>query len=113
MAAAFTTALESDIHIMKTYELGGPDLLDLMQIIKKISQAIEKKTILTPIPIFMVAPVVALAQAFGITLPVTSDQLIMLGEDNIRTGGDPMEALGIEWTGFEEGIRTYLSVKRE
>jgi hypothetical protein len=32
----------------------------------------------------------------------------MLGEDNIRTGGSPVEELGIEWTGFEEGIRKYL-----
>ena len=56
----------------------------------------------------IVALVAWLADHLGITLPVTPDQLIMLGEDNIRTGGDPVEELGIEWTPFEEGIKQYL-----
>jgi len=108
VAAAFKNTLESDVHIGKTYELGGPDLLNFMQILGIISQVIDKKPLLLPVPVQIVAPAVKLAQLLKLPLPISSDQLIMLGEDNIRTGGDPVEELGIEWTPFEEGIRQYL-----
>ncbi len=108
VALAFRTALESDIHIGKTYELGGPDVLSLKQILEIVSQVLNLKRLFTSIPLRVVSPVVKMAQLFNIPLPVTSDQLIMLGEDNIRTGGDPVEELGVSWTPFEEGIRHYL-----
>ena len=108
VAVAFRTALESDVHIRRCYELGGPDTLNLMQILGYIAQVIDKKPLFVSTPLPIVAPVVKLAQAFRISLPITSDQLIMLREDNIRTGGDPVEDLGIKWTPFEEGIRGYL-----
>ncbi|MDF1527271.1 MAG: complex I NDUFA9 subunit family protein [bacterium] len=113
VGAAFRKALDSDVHIGKTYELGGPDLLNLKQILVKVSHVIELKRLFISIPLWVVSPVVKSAQLFKIPLPVTSDQLIMLGEDNIRTGGDPVEELGLDWTGFEEGIRTYLGPNRE
>ena len=113
VALAFRTALESDIHIGKTYELGGPDVLNLKQILATTSQVLNLKRLFISIPLWVVSPVVKIAQLFNIPLPVTSDQLIMLGEDNIRTGGDPVEELGIQWTGFDEGIRTYLSPNGE
>ena len=108
VAAAFRTVLESEVHIRSVYELGGPEILTLMQILEKVAQVIDKRPIFVKAPLSIVAPLVKLAKFFRIKLPVTSDQLIMLGEDNIGTGGDPVEELGIDWTGFEEGIRGYL-----
>ena len=108
VASAFRTALESDVTIGKTYELGGPEELNLRQILEIVAQVIELKRVLINIPLWAVSPIVKIAQLFNIPLPVTSDQLIMLGEDNIRTGGDPVEELGVSWTPFEEGIRHYL-----
>ena len=113
VAAAFRSSLDSDIHIWRTYELGGPEIITLMQILEKVAQAIDKRPIFVPAPLPIVAPLVKLAKLFRIKLPVTPDQLIMLGEDNIRTGGDPVEELGIEWTPFGKGIRTYLSPNGE
>ena len=108
VAAAFRTALESGTHINRTYELGGPEQLNLKLILKKIAQVINKKRLYLNIPIAIVRPAALLGEMLKIPLPVTSDQLIMLGEDNVRTGGDPVEDLGIEWTKFEEGIKKYL-----
>jgi NADH dehydrogenase len=108
VAASFRAALESEIHINKTYELGGPDTFTLKQILEKVLQVIDKKTNLVGVPMLLVAVAVWVAERLTIALPVTTDQLIMLREDNVRTGGDPVEALEIEWTGFEEGIRGYL-----
>ncbi len=108
VAASFRVALESEIHINKTYELGGPDIFTLKQILEKVLQVIDKKTYLVGMPMTLVGVVAWVAERLRITLPVTTDQLIMLREDNVKTGGEPVEALGIDWTGFEEGIRGYL-----
>jgi len=108
VAASFRTALESETHVNKTYELGGPEIFTLRQILEKTGQAIGKKPFLVTVPFRVAALLTKFAQALRIPLPVTSDQLIMLGEDNVRTGGDPVEDLGINWTGFEEGIKQYL-----
>jgi uncharacterized protein YbjT (DUF2867 family) len=108
VAAAFRSSLDSDIHIWRTYELGGPEIITLMQILEKATQVTDKKQIFITAPLPVVAPLVKLTKLFGIKLPVTSDQLIILGEDNIRTGGDPVEELGVSWTPFEEGVKQYL-----
>jgi len=113
VAASFRAALEAEIQINKIYELGGPVIFTLKQILGKLLQIIDIKTILIDVPMPLVSVAVWVAERLGITLPVTSDQLIMLGEDNIRTGGGPVDELGIDWTPFEEGIRTYLGPNRE
>jgi NADH dehydrogenase len=108
VAAAFRSAIESEVTIGKTYELGGPDIFNLKEMLKIIAQVIKIKRLYITVPIPALFPLVKAGEMLHLPLPVTSDQLIMLGEDNIRTGGDPIEELGIEWTPFEEGIRQYL-----
>ncbi|MDF1535549.1 MAG: complex I NDUFA9 subunit family protein [bacterium] len=113
VAASFAAALERPGCIGKVYELGGPDVLSFKDILHITAQTIDKKRYFIPVPFWMVKPPVSAMQAIGIPLPVTSDQLQMLQEDNIRKGGDDITELGIVWTGFEEGIRSYLGSKRE
>lgn len=108
VAASFRAAVESSAHEGKTYELGGPEIFTFREILEKTAKAIGKKRIFFPFPEVFVRPPVALFQALGLPLPVTTDQLTMLREDNIRKGGDPVEELGIDWTEFERGIREYL-----
>jgi NADH dehydrogenase len=108
VAASFCAAVESTSHKGRTYELGGPDVLTFREILGITANVIGKKRFFIPFPSALVRPPVALLQGLGVPLPVTTDQLTMLGEDNIRMGGDPIEDLGIEWTEFEEGIREYL-----
>ena len=114
VAAAFRKALESDVTIRKTYELGGPEQLNLRQVLNIVSKVIDKSRLFISVPLVIMTPVAKLGELLRLPLPVTSDQLIMIGEDNIRTGGDPVEELGIDWTPFEEGIKQYLvsSVKK-
>jgi NADH dehydrogenase len=108
VAASFRSAVESMEHRSRIYELGGPDVLDFKTILKTTAKVIGIKRIFIPFPMFLIKPPVTVLQAMGLPLPVTTDQLSMLSEDNIRKGGDPVEDLGIEWTPFEQGIREYL-----
>ena len=108
VATAFRKALESDVTIRKTYELGGPEQLNLRQVLKIVAKVIGKSRLFISLPLVIMTPVAKLGELLRLPLPFTSDQLIMIGEDNIRTGGDPVEELGIDWTPFEEGIKQYL-----
>ena len=108
VATAFRMALESDVTIRKTYELGGPEQLNLRQVLKIVAKVIGKSRLFISLPLVIMTPVAKLGELLRLPLPFTSDQLIMIGEDNIRTGGDPVEELGIDWTPFEEGIRGYM-----
>jgi len=108
VAAAYRAALMPDVPIGKTYELGGPDQLNLREILNIIAKVLVLNRLFINIPVWAMAPAVKMGSILKIPLPITSDQLLMLREDNIRTGGDPVEELGIEWTPFEEGIRQYL-----
>jgi NADH dehydrogenase len=108
VAASFKAAVQSTDHESKTYELGGPEVINFRNILKKTAQTIGIKRLFVPVPMSIVKSPVTVLQALGLPLPVTKDQLIMLGEDNIRRSGDPIEDLGIDWTGFEEGIKEYL-----
>jgi uncharacterized protein YbjT (DUF2867 family) len=109
VATAFAAALERSECVGKLYELAGPSKFTFKEILNLIAQVIGKKRIYLPVPMWLAMPPVTLFQALKFPLPVTTDQLQMLQEDNIRRGGDDIEELGIQWTGFEEGIKQYLT----
>jgi len=113
VAASFRVAVESPDLGSRTYELGGPEIFTFDQIVRIIAKVTNKKRIFVPVPFQVIRPPVTILQSLRIPLPVTTDQLTMLAEDNIRKGGDPIEELGIDWTPFEEGIREYLGEKAE
>jgi len=108
VASSFRIAAESPRHHGRVYELGGPEVIDFKSILKITAKVVGLKRIFIPVPMFLIRPPVTFFQALGMPLPVTTDQLAMLAEDNIRMDGHPIEDLGIRWTGFEEGIRQYL-----
>lgn len=108
VAKSFAAALERSECIGKLYELGGPDIYHFKDILNLTAKTIDKKRYFIPLPMWMVRPPVSILQSMGIKLPITTDQLQMLQEDNIRKAGDDIDELGIQWTGFEEGIKQYL-----
>ena len=88
--------------------MGGPDIFTFDQIVRLIAKVSNKNRIFIPFPFQVIRPPVTVLQSLRIPLSVTTDQLTMLAEGNIRKGGDPVEDLGIDKTPFEEGMREYL-----
>ena len=68
--------------IGKTYELGGPEKLLYVQILRLIARSLGKRRRLIHIPFWIVEPMAALLQGFTF-FPFTLDQLTMLKEENI------------------------------
>jgi len=108
VAGAFSEAVAQSWSTGRVYELGGPDVISFKEILKVISYVIDKKRLFINIPIAIVRPLVGFFQSIGMTLPLTTDQLIMMQEDNIRQRGDPLDHFSFDFTPLREGIANYL-----
>jgi NADH dehydrogenase len=88
VAAAVVAALSSPDAAGRTYELGGPDVMSFRAILAMINAETRQHRRLVEVP----AAIAALMGRIGDVLPfmpMTSDQLTMLGKDNVVAAGMP------------------------
>lgn len=85
------------VHGGKTYELGGPQQLSMMELNQWIAKAIGRDKPLVAVP----APIAGLIATFGFLpgAPITRDQWAMLQKNNVVTPGvADLAALGVSAT---------------
>ncbi len=89
---AVATALrDSESHGRKTYELGGPDVFSMGELVRWIAQTLGRKPTFLEVPDFAGA---LLARVPG--SPISQDQWLMLQQDNVVAAGAPgLAELGI------------------
>jgi NADH dehydrogenase len=108
VAKMMALCLKMQETIGKVYEVGGPDKYTFDDIIDRIAGVLGKGVYKVHVPMALMRPGAALAEAVFPKPPITRDQLLMLEEDN-ATDENPLEdVFGITPAGFEEGMRTYL-----
>lgn len=107
VAEAIRSALRSDIHAGKSYELGGPEVMSMKQVHELIMRATERCALLLPLP-FALASLQAAVLQFMPKPMLTPDQVKLLKKDNVLTGKPGFEALGITPTAPEVIVPTYL-----
>ncbi len=109
VAAAIMAALELPLDAPGLYELGGPDTLTFRDILAYILKETGLKRPLVTIP----AGVARLEAAILERLPgklLTTDQLAMLGQDNVVSGLLPgFAALGITPLPIDRVVPAYLA----
>ena len=88
VAAAVVAALASPDAAGRTYELGGPDVLSFRAILAMINRETRHNRRLVDVPA-AIATLMAKAGDILPFMPMTSDQLAMLGKDNIVGAGMP------------------------
>jgi NADH dehydrogenase len=108
VAGSFASALGLEKTNGRTYELGGADILTFREILSAVARVLELKRLFVPVPTGLVAIFAAAAEKLRIPLPVTTDQLEMLKEDNVVRGGDDPAELGVEFVGLEVTLGKYL-----
>jgi NADH dehydrogenase len=92
----------------KTFELGGPRIFSLKQLLELILSTIGRHRILLPLPM-AVAKFQALFLQYLPNPPLTPDQVRLLGKDNVVTAGSlGLAALGIVPTAIETIVPSYL-----
>src|SRR3546814_9317272 len=85
VADAVVAALASDAA-GKTYELGGPQVLTMGELLRWIADATGRSPLFVDVPDVVAS---ALATGFGWApgAPITKDQWLMLQHDNVVAGG--------------------------
>jgi uncharacterized protein YbjT (DUF2867 family) len=99
VARAITAAtLDPRVHAGKLYELGGPQVLTMRELMEMICQATGRNRALVDIP-DPVARLLAKAAGWLPGAPLTWDQWLMLQRDNIVSPGIPgLDAFGVSPT---------------
>lgn len=100
----------------QTFTLGGPAIYTFRQILELILRETYRERVLVPVPFFMaraLGSVLQLVQLFGLTPPLTRDQVLMLEGDNVVPEGAPgLSAFGFTPTGLEAIAPSYLWLYR-
>ena len=113
VATAVADAVDGKTKPGAVYELGGPEVLTMREIMEIILAVIERKRMLMPLP-FGLAKLQALALQFAPgPLKLTPDQVALLRNDNVvsdaaKAAGLTLEGLGITPDSLEAIAPQYL-----
>ena len=96
----------------RTFELGGPAVMTFEDVLKLILRETNRSRLLLPLPFFVASTIGALAQIpaiLGFKPVLTEDQVLLLKADNVvAPGAEGLAALGIQPTGMEAIVPSYL-----
>jgi uncharacterized protein YbjT (DUF2867 family) len=109
VAEAICRALNDPSHAGQTYELGGPDVMSLREIMQYTLACSGQKRLLAPLPSFLASFAARFMELLP-NAPLTRDQLKQLGQDNVvHADTNGLDAFGISPTPVEAIVPRYLS----
>jgi len=108
VAEAISSILSDPGTVGRTYELAGPKVYTLHELVNMTLQLMGKRRLLVPVP-FAVAEVQARLFELLPNPPLTTGQVDLLKTDNVASGALPdVQDLGIQPKAVEEVIPTYI-----
>ena len=108
VAEAISSILSDPGTVGRTYELAGPKVYTLHELVNMTLQLMGKRRLLVPIP-FAVAEIQARLFELLPNPPLTTGQVDLLKTDNVASGALPdVQDLGIQPKTVEEIIPTYI-----
>jgi NADH dehydrogenase len=108
VAEAISSILSDPGTVGRTYELAGPKVYTLRELVNMTLKLMGKRRLLVPIP-FAVAEVQARLFELLPNPPLTTGQIDLLKTDNVASGALPnVQELGIQPKTVEEVIPTYI-----
>ncbi|MDQ7011415.1 MAG: complex I NDUFA9 subunit family protein [Mariprofundaceae bacterium] len=110
VARAFVTSIGNRHVKGQTFELGGPDIYTFRELLEILMKTLGRKRLLVPVPYFA-ARIMAAFMQFLPTPPLTPDQLILLGWDNV-VEGEPFPAIFGTPAPLEAILPTYIRASR-
>ena len=108
VASCIAKAVQGDGFMNRPYEIGGPEQLTYEQVTRAIADALGVRRPTVHMPMLFMRTMAKIAETVLPKPPVTTDQLIMLQEDNVCGMQDIREAFGIEPVGFREGLARFM-----
>ena len=112
VAAAITAAVAGETKPGATYELGGPEVMTLRDVMQYVLTTIERRRLLLPIP-FGLAKLQATFMQLLPNAPLTRDQVELLKGDSVVSDAAVREkrtlaGLGLEPTSVQAIVPSYL-----
>ena len=104
-------AVTSDAFLNAQYEVGGPDQITYEEVTTAIAEAMGVKRPTLHMPLLFMRSIARVFETLLPKPPVTTDQLIMLQEDNVCSMHDIKDAFGIDPIGFREGLKKFISAR--
>jgi NADH dehydrogenase len=113
VATAVADAVDGKTKAGATYELGGPEVLSMREIMQIILRVIERERMLVPLPFGLARFKAMFLQFAPGALKLTRDQVELLKSDNVvseaaKTAGLTLEGLGIRPDSMEAVVPQYL-----
>ncbi|MEO8540803.1 MAG: complex I NDUFA9 subunit family protein [bacterium] len=110
LGAHVAAAVSRDDLRGRVFELGGPAILTMDQVIRAALSAAGKKRFLLHQPVWLMKMVASVIQ-FAPGRPLTPDAIDFITMDGIADTGPLTEAFGLRLTPIAEGLATYLPRK--
>jgi NADH dehydrogenase len=112
VAAAFVRSLVEPKAVGQTYDLAGPEVFTLAEMIAEILRAMGRRRIKVRVPMVLARAHAALFEFVYPHLlrrapPLNRDQLIMLAEDNVGDSEPAMKLFGLGRVPFRLGLSRY------
>lgn len=108
VAAGFAGALERPASVGQVFEVGGPRAYTFDAILDEVGAALGRRRVpKLHHPVRLMSPIVGLLEGIP-AFPLTSDQLLMLAEDNTCDPAPFYRAFELTPVEFAAGIRAYL-----
>jgi len=113
VADAVTRVLADSTTAGRTYELAGPKIYTLLELVRFALRLMGRRRLLLPIP-FAVAEIQARLFEFLPSPPLTTSQVDLLKADTVASGTLPgFQELNIQPKTVEEVVPTYIGVARK
>jgi uncharacterized protein YbjT (DUF2867 family) len=112
VAEAMTRILADPETVGRTYELGGPEVYTLRDLVRFTLRLVGRRRLLVPVP-STVAKIQAQLFEFFPSPPLTTGQVDLLKADNVATGALPgLRELNIPAKAIEDIVPTYIGRTR-
>ena len=104
---ATAECLDNPAAANQTFEVGGPDVLSMSDVVKTALRVVGRRRLLLPAPKFVMKALASVVQLLP-GRPLTPDAVDFITMDALADPADMSEKLGLTPTPLREGLATYL-----
>lgn len=102
-------ALKDPKTTNRIFEIAGPEQITYRELFLALMDVLGIKKPAVEIPIWLMFPVAYILERVMQNPPITTQQLIMLQEDNICDTGEMLQVFDVEHVPLREALKTFLS----
>lgn len=108
LGQALARSVEEGVPARRTLDLAGPETTTMADLLDRLERVTDRHPVRVPVPELLARAGTGVAELLGVDLPVKTDQLTMLAEENVipEGGTNALTAdFGVSPTPLDEGLR--------